>query len=213
VKQKTAHTGRSSTTGIVRDRTRRSIVCRKPNSHQPAGSPATYASIPGGVRRVVGAEEPDVERQRGAQPLDESPRPLLRAAAVAALPGRVRLVVPAHDADQLVVVHEPLEEARRVRAVVALAADACRALPRAVLERVVDERRESQAAPLLGRRRLALDVGEDVADVVLDGALGVAAPSLAPLDPATPLRVGGDAALQVGLELERQLQGRGMMPT
>jgi hypothetical protein len=67
----------------------------------------------------------------------------------------------------------------------------------------VHERGEAQTAPLVRRGRFALDVREDIGDVVLDGAFGMAPPGDAPLDSFAPLGLGRDAALQVGLELER----------
>src|SRR5215210_2393476 len=99
------------------------------------------------ARAVVRPEETDEQRQRRTEPLDESPSPLLGAAAVPAFdeahPRCKRLVVPAHDLDQLVVDDEALEEEGGVRPMVTRAADPSGALWRPVLERVVDECRES----------------------------------------------------------------------
>src|SRR5215210_422124 len=79
------------------------------------------------ARAVVRSEETDEQRQRGTEPLDESPSPLLGAATVPAFdethPRRKRLVVPAHDLDELVVVDEALDKAGGVRPMVTTAAD------------------------------------------------------------------------------------------
>lgn len=84
------------------------------------------------------------------------------------------------------------------------AADPRRSLGRPVLERVVDERREPQPPALVLVARLAVDVGEHVGNVVLDGALGMAPARRSPLNPALPFGIGGDATLDLGLEIEGQ---------
>src|SRR5262245_11046070 len=164
------------------------------------------AALPTGA--VIRAEELHVERERRSEPLRQRSRAADRAvsvtAAIEAEPGRERLVVPADKLHELGIVDEALEEPRGLRTVVSWAAHTRTPLRRAELERVVNEGREAQPPSLLVVRGLALDVGENVGDVVLDGPLGVTPAGRAPLDAREPLGVGGDLPLHVSLDLEGQ---------
>ena len=107
------------------------------------------------------------------------------------------------DLEELPVVEVALREAPGEDGMVIRSDARLRAVD-SVLARVVEERDQPQARPLVGARRDPVDVPEHVRDVMDDGALAVTRPRVAPSDSRAPLRVGADALLELALARERE---------